>query len=71
MNNNYSIDGYRFKFNTDCEMYECRGRVCHDDEHDEVPEAGLWIAANKLAARLGEEWEATYSEKGWCEVVKS
>ena len=70
MNDFYTINGYSFKFDTDNEMYECRGDICYDDEHGETPEPGLWIAANKLAARLGEGWYAEHSEKGWCEVVK-
>ena len=70
MNDFYTINGYSFKFDTDNEMYECRGDICYDDEHDETPEPGLWIAANKLADRLGERWQAEHSEKGWCEVQK-
>ena len=64
----YKVGGYLFKLNEG--MYECRGEVCYDDEHDETPEPGLWIAANKLADRLGERWQAQHSEKGWCEVQK-
>jgi len=51
--------------------YECRGERCWDDEHDECPEEGLWIATKKLAEDLskqGYDAEPSYSEKGWCEV---
>ena len=65
-----TVDGYRFKYNLENEMYECRGEICYDDDHDECPEEGLWMAACKLARSLGEGWEEAHSEKGWCEVVK-
>ena len=66
------IDGYIFKYDVHNAMYECRGDVCYDDEHDEIPEENLWIAANKLANKLQNNGfksaEAEYSEKGWVEV---
>jgi hypothetical protein len=43
-----TIDGYTFELDRENEMYECRGDVCYDDEHDEVPEEGLWQAADGL-----------------------
>jgi hypothetical protein len=52
-------------------MYECRGDICHDDEHDEVPEEGLWQAALKLEKLLSDDGfdaDASHSEKGWVEV---
>ena len=52
-------------------FYECRGDICYDDEHDEVPEEGLWNAACKLEQRLknqGIDAEVEHSEKGWVEV---
>jgi len=64
------IDGYRFEFDTKHEMYECRGQVCYDDYHDEVPEEKLWKATQKLAEELGTGWTAEHSEKGWVEVMK-
>jgi len=66
-----TIDGYTFELDKDNEMYECRGDVCYDDEHDEVPEEGLWQAALKLEKRLNDDGynaEADHSEKGWVEV---
>ncbi len=71
MQSNITIDGYTFKYDKDNFMYECRGRVCYDDEHDEVPEQGLWKAAFKLVQKLntqGIEGEREHSEKGWVEV---
>ena len=44
MSKRETIDGYTFKYDEENSMYECRGSVCYDDEHDEVPEEGLWPA---------------------------
>jgi hypothetical protein len=71
MNGRETIDGYTFKYDEENSMYECRGSVCYDDEHDEVPEEKLWKAALKLEQKLknqGLEAEAGHSEKGWVEV---
>ena len=71
MQGNITIDGYTFKYDKDNFMYECRGRVCYDDEHDEVPEENLWKAALKLVQKLnnqGVDCEREHSEKGWVEV---
>ena len=71
MDRQIRIDGYTFKYNKEHSMYECRGRVCYDDEHDEVPEEGLWKAAFKLVQKLnnqGIDCEREHSEKGWVEV---
>jgi len=68
---NVTVDGYRFKYNEEDSMYECRGSVCYDDEHDEVPEEDLWNAAIKIELDLidrGYFANAEYSEKGWVEV---
>jgi len=67
-----TVNGYTFKYDQDNSMYECRGRVCYDDEHDEVPEEKLWNAALKLEEILREKGidaDREYSEKGWVEVV--
>ncbi len=72
MNERETIDGYAFKYDKENSMYECRGRVCYDDDHDEVPEEKLWNAALKLEQKLknqGLEAEADHSEKGWVEVT--
>jgi len=66
-----TIDGYTFKYSKEHGMYECRGDICYDDEHDEVPEEELWNAALKLKSNLkaqGLNAEVEYSEKGWVEV---
>lgn len=72
MKSKIRIDGYTFELNKDCEMYECRGEVCYNDEHDEIPEEGLWKAAVKLAKKLKLEGNPfareDWSEKGWVEV---
>jgi hypothetical protein len=66
------IDGFIFEYDVENAMYECRGEVCYDDEHDEIPEENLWVAAQKFVFRLkGDGFrnaEADYSEKGWVEV---
>ena len=71
MNKVEKIDGYEFKYDSESKLNECRGEICYDDEHDEVPEENLWKAASKLEQRLknqGIEAEAEHSEKGWVEV---
>jgi len=71
MESRIKIDGYTFKYDKENEMYECRGEVCYDDDHDEVPEDGLWNAAVKLEERLNKEGHnasVDHSEKGWVEV---
>ena len=70
---NRTINGYDFEWvaNGDDTFYQCRGEVWYDDEHDEIPERGLWIAACKLADELKKEGYnacSSHSEKGWCEV---
>ena len=71
MSKKETIDGYTFEYNKENKFYECRGDVCYDDEHDEVPEEGLYNAACKLEQRLknqGINAEIEHSEKGWVEV---
>ena len=71
MNRKEKVNGYIFEL-VDGEFYQCRGDVCYDDEHDEVPEDGLWTAANLLRERLnyrGVNCDVEHSEKGWVEVV--
>ena len=72
------VRGYDFKYNY-CNnadrFYECQGDICYNTSPDgylaEVPEPGLWIAAQILADDLtseGYETEINYSKKGWVEV---
>jgi len=71
MENTITIDGYTFDYDSQNKMYECKGAICFDDEHDEVPEEGLWKAAQVLMNRLinqGMDAEVEHSEKGWVEV---
>jgi len=71
MASSITIDGYTFEYDESANPYDCRGDVCYDDEHDEVPEDGLWTAAMKLEKRLsaeGHNADAQPSEKGWVEV---
>ena len=52
-------------------MFECRGSICYDDDHDETPEPKLWEAAlllEKMLSHEGLKAEANHSEKGWVEV---
>jgi len=66
-----TIDGYTFEYNDENAFYECRGEICYDSDHDQVPEEALWKACIKLEKQLqseGYKAEADYSEKGWVEV---
>tara|TARA_R110001606_G_C15251000_1_gene637376 strand:+ start:78 stop:308 length:231 start_codon:yes stop_codon:yes gene_type:complete len=66
-----TVNGWRFEYNTEHNMYECRGGVMYDDEHDQMPEPSLMEAAYALARELqseGHNAQATHSEKGWVEV---
>jgi hypothetical protein len=70
------VNGWDFEFVSQEEgsdvFYQCRGEVLYDDEHDQIPEPGLWSAAMKLEAELiseGFKAEANHSEKGWVEVT--
>jgi hypothetical protein len=75
---NRRVKGYNFEYvketNDDINesgYYQCRGGTYYDDDHDQVPEPGLWRAALTLAAQLREEGfeaEPEHSEKGWVEV---
>lgn len=65
------VKGRTFTWDDDNEMYECRGAIYYDDEHDEIPEPGLWKAALELEKQLRDEGyvaDANHSEKGWVEV---
>ncbi len=69
---NRTINGWSFKYDEENTMYECRGEVMYDDDHDQMPEPELWSAAMKLEAELlseGHNAEANHSEKGWVEVT--
>ena len=69
---NRKINGWYFKYDEENTMYECRGSVMYDDEHDEMPEPKLWKAALALEYDLlseGLNAEANHSEKGWVEVT--
>ena len=67
------VDGYYFNLHEEDKFYDCRGDVMYDNEHDETPEPGLWIAAQKLAKSLKEKGftnaDYEHSEKGWVEVT--
>ena len=73
LKNSVKIDGYHFSLSEDKHYYDCRGEVMYDDEHDEMPEPGLWNAAHKLAEQLKENGfpnaDYEHSEKGWVEVT--
>ena len=71
MSKKETVNGYTFEL-VDDEFYQCRGDVYYDDEHDEVPEPGLWKAAYELKRQLKEDGincDVDHSEKGWVEVV--
>ena len=68
---NRTVNGWHFKYDEENTIFECRGEVMYDDEHDEMPEPELWKAALLLERALSEEGyiaEAEHSEKGWVEV---
>lgn len=71
---NRNVKGWNFKFidQGDSKFFQCRGMVMYDEEHDEMPEPSLWLAAVELMSQLieeGIEAEANFSEKGWVEVT--
>ena len=69
---NRTINGWGFKYDEENKMYECRGSVMYDDDHDETPEPSLWRAAEKLGTILtkdGLNVDVNHSEKGWVEVT--
>jgi hypothetical protein len=68
---NKIVNGWYFGYDKENALYECRGKVMYDDEHDEMPEPELWEAALVLERALSAEGyiaEAEHSEKGWVEV---
>ena len=72
MEKTITVDGHRFEYDEENKMYECRGAICYDDEHDEMPEPSLWKAAEKLERMLREQGHnanCEHSEKGWVEVT--
>ena len=68
------VQGYEFEFvdqGSDDRFYQCRGDIYYDDEHDQIPEPGLWKAALELEQQLKDDGyvaTAEHSEKGWVEV---
>ena len=66
------VNGYNWEWNKDLQSYDCRGDVCHDEEHDECPDPDLWRSGKALVKSLKEEGFKkafqTFSEKGWQEV---
>jgi hypothetical protein len=69
LENKVTVDGFTFELQDD--MYECRGELLYDDEHDEIPEPALWAAAVKLEAELERQGYCAnvgHSEKGWVEI---
>jgi hypothetical protein len=74
MENYRRVKGYEFEFidqGPNDRFYQCRGGMYYDDEHDEIPEPGLWKAALELEQQLKDEGyvaDANHSEKGWVEV---
>lgn len=66
-----TIDGYTFEWDSENSFYQCRGEVEYDNEHDPIPEAGLWKAAKELEKDLTAEGFNAYleqGEKGWVEI---
>ncbi len=66
-----TVNGYTFEYDNEDKFYSCRGELEYDEEHDEIPEEGLWIAAHVLKDKLlkeGYKSDVEHSEKGWVEV---
>jgi hypothetical protein len=66
-----TIQGYKFEYSLDNSMFECRGELTYDEEHDEIPDPKLWEAALMLEKMLKHEnrdVQVNHSEKGWVEV---
>ena len=70
-----SVGHYDFELVKDDEgndiYYQCRGEVMYDDEHDQIPEPGLWKTAQIVVEQLktdGHKATRGHSEKGWVEV---
>lgn len=73
MEQTIEIDSFYFEYVEDCELYQCKGKLMYDEEHDETPEPELWEAAIKLSKQLatdGSLWEVEHSEKGWVNVCR-
>ncbi len=72
LSNNRVVNGWTFEYDKCGKMYQCRGDVMYDDEHDEMPDPSLMRAAYKLQDELKSEGisnaQASHSEKGWVEV---
>ena len=69
---NRRIQGWNFEYDEEHKMFECRGEVMYEDDHDQMPEPELWSAAVLLEKMLnseGHKAEANHSEKGWVEVT--
>jgi len=66
-----SITIGKYSFELVENRYEARGGQYFDDDHDQVPEPELQLAAAKLQTRLKEQGVSTqmeFGEKGWIEV---
>ena len=64
----------RFSFELVGNMYQARGGMYHDEDHDQVPEPELQLAAIELQTRLkkqGIDTEIEFGEKGWIEIYVS
>ena len=62
------IKGWHFEWEKEDSYYWCRGSVCYDDDHDEIPEESLIKAAMQLELNLASEGyktELNYGEKGY------
>ena len=69
---NVTIGRFDFEWDESEQIFECRGEIMYDDEHDEIPEPALWEAAGTLRDNLrkkGLNALRSHSEKGWVEVV--
>jgi len=62
------IKGWHFEWNKEDSYYQCRGSVCYDEDHDEIPEQSLIAAAMQLELNLvlaGYDTDLQYGEKGY------
>jgi len=66
-----SITIGEYSFRLEENRYECRGGTYYDDDHDQVPEPKLQLAATQLQVNLkkeGLDTQIEFGEKGWIEV---